>query len=130
MTDLGQDRCPELTTVSLLRATMGERLAKLAGEPRQASNLFLVGLFSSLDALLGRPLDQLLEELTVPETVRAALLGEPSPLREIFELVLAYERAEWEEVAERSSGLGIDENALPWVYTRSVEWVAQVTKPG
>jgi EAL and modified HD-GYP domain-containing signal transduction protein len=130
VTDLGQDRCPELTTVSLLRATMCERLAKLAGLPRQASNLFLVGLFSALDALLGRPLDQLLDQLAVPETVRAALLGEPGPLGDVFALVLAYERAEWDEVSARSASLGIDENALPWLYTRSAEWVAQVTKPG
>jgi c-di-GMP-related signal transduction protein len=130
VTDLGRGRSSELTTISLLRATIGERLAKLASLPRQSSNLFLVGLFSSLDALLGRPLEELLEELAVPESVRAALLGEPGQLRDIFDLVLAYERADWENVSERAVTLGIDEVSLPWVYAYSVEWVAQVTRPG
>lgn len=56
-----------------------------------------------LDALFGRPLQDLLNEITLPVGIRAVLL-DPTPrntkLSTLWRLVLAYEAARWHEVSE------------------------------
>ncbi|HZW30568.1 MAG TPA: HDOD domain-containing protein [Isosphaeraceae bacterium] len=126
VTGLGYDRPDELITTSLLRATFCERLAVPLRIPRRAAELFLVGLLSPLDALMGRPMDELLTEIAVPDDVRAALLGEPCHLREIYRLVLAYERGDWDGVIALATSLRLDEDLLPGIYQQSVQWVNQV----
>lgn len=58
--------------------TRGRTLELLAGKgriPKDADNLFLVGLFSLLDEALGAPLAELVEKAALPAGVRDALLG-------------------------------------------------------
>lgn len=126
VTGLGYDKPSELVTTSLVRANFCERLAPLIQMKGREPDLFLVGLFSSLDALIGRPMEDLLNELAVPNEVRDALLGRPNRLNDVFCLVQAYERGDWKGVSASARSLPIDEDVLPDLYERSVEWVNQV----
>ena len=45
------------------------------------AELFLVGLCSLLDAMLGRPMDEALEHLPLSPAAKQTLLGAPSPMR-------------------------------------------------
>jgi c-di-GMP-related signal transduction protein len=86
----------------------------------------LVGLFSSHDALAGRPLAELLDDLAMPDGVKDALLGRSSQMGYVYQLVRAYESGDWIGVSDRARTLGMDENILPAIYSRSVEYVGQV----
>ncbi len=58
--------------------TRGRTLELLAGKgriPNTRDALFLIGLFSLLDVALDRPMTELLEKATLPESVSDALLG-------------------------------------------------------
>ena len=69
---------PELATLALLRARSCELLAReLAGV--DTAELFLVGLCSLLDAMLGRPMADALEHLPLSPAAKRTLLGEPEP---------------------------------------------------
>ena len=72
---LGQDQTPELVRIAVVRAKFCESLA-----PHPKSEpYFLAGLFSLLDAMLDRPMSQLLPELPISDECRVALLrGENS----------------------------------------------------
>ena len=49
--------------------------------------MFLLGVFSLMEAMLGRPISEIVAEIALPERVRAALLGRPNRYREILDLV-------------------------------------------
>ncbi|MGH2458178.1 MAG: EAL and HDOD domain-containing protein [Chloroflexota bacterium] len=126
VTTIASDKPAELIAISLLRATFCERLAAPAHLDNRASDLFLVGLFSSLDALIDRPLGELLREVAVPDAVRDALLGLPTRLSPVYRLVLAYEQGDWDGSTELARALELDEKILPDVFSQSVRWVDQV----
>lgn len=67
----------ELVVESLLRARFCELLAESSKLYSRASDLFLVGLLSVLDAVMDAPLSRVVRELHLPPDVREVLLGAP-----------------------------------------------------
>jgi EAL and modified HD-GYP domain-containing signal transduction protein len=123
---LGEDKPPELIVTSLARARCCELLASVAGLVGQSSTLFLTGLFSLVDALLGRPMEEILEQMAMPSDVKAALLGRENALREIYEIVLAYERAQWKELSQKLEKASLNESVIPDIYLESLDWARKV----
>jgi c-di-GMP-related signal transduction protein len=96
---------------------------------KQALDLFLMGLFSLLDAIVDRPLEDLLNQLALAADVRETLLGKPllrNAITSAYELVLAYEKAEWEEFAPAAARLGVPQEAIPGVYLDAINWSEQI----
>ncbi|HEY7789249.1 MAG TPA: HDOD domain-containing protein [Vicinamibacterales bacterium] len=129
MADLGRDKPGELVMESVLRGRFCEMIA--AGTPfrHRAPELFLLGLFSALDTIMGRPLDEILEALPVPPDVRLALTGEPNLLRHLLDTVLAYEAADWEACARHAAAAGLDDDRLPSCYLEATEWATRIFRP-
>ncbi|MDH3682292.1 MAG: HDOD domain-containing protein [Acidimicrobiia bacterium] len=67
------DTIPELVTAALVRARICEQLASAENLPSQDS-FFTVGLFSLMDAMMSRPMPELLEDLPFTDEVKAALI--------------------------------------------------------
>ncbi|MCC7151307.1 MAG: HDOD domain-containing protein, partial [Rubrivivax sp.] len=61
------------------RGLIMEELVKGSGDAELRGELFICGVFSLLDRLLGQPFPDLLRAVPVPEKVRQALLGEEGP---------------------------------------------------
>lgn len=89
-----EDRPPDLMKAALVRARTLELLAGEAPVETQA-HAFTVGLFSLLDALLGAPLPQLLENLPIAEPVRVALLRREGALARDLGDFEQYETLNW-----------------------------------
>ncbi|WP_170161832.1 EAL and HDOD domain-containing protein [Desulfosoma caldarium] len=116
----------ELLKLSLTRARFLELLADLMGMGAQKDQLFLMGIFSVMDTLLSRPLDEALEELPLDEAIKAALLGSMNPQRVLYEIVLGYEQAKWDTLSRIGSELHLDPSALTARYLQAVEWTERV----
>jgi EAL and modified HD-GYP domain-containing signal transduction protein len=125
MTD---DRPPELALISLARARFCERLCPLAHVAASELDAFLVGLLSALDAMVGRPLPELLQEIVVSPQIDAALLRQDTPLGRARALVVAYEAGAWDEVTTLAGALGVPERELPALADESRAW-ATATMP-
>jgi len=121
LTGLGEDRTPELVKTSLIRAKFAELLGVACGREDRRSDYFLMGLFSLVDALLGRPMAEILEELPLAEDVRAGLLGEENRMRAVLDLIAAYEQGDWRSFARRIEALGIDDSEVPAHYRDAVQ---------
>jgi len=80
-------------------------------------------MFSLLDVLVGRPMEEILQEIPLPSDVRLALLGEKNCHRQIFEIVLDYERSEWKSISPAIAQLSLPEEKIPEFYLLSIEWV-------
>jgi EAL and modified HD-GYP domain-containing signal transduction protein len=121
LSSLSNDKPAELLEVGLIRARFCENLVPLLG--RHAENgdeLFLLGLFSVLDACLDVPMAEALKDLAVPARVKGALCGVPGTMHDILNLVMAFERGDWEFVDEHGKNLGLA--ALAAAYVASIDW--------
>ncbi len=126
VTNIGADKPGELVVTSLVRARFCELLAPIAGMASAALDLFLVGILSTVDALVGRPLDEIIEPMPLSDEVKKTLLQGGTRMADVFGLARAYERGEWEQISELSEKLQIVEAEVPDLYRRSVEWADQI----
>jgi EAL and modified HD-GYP domain-containing signal transduction protein len=122
------DKPNELVLTSLTRGRCCELLAWDRGAPRDRQSMFLLGVFSLMEAMLGRPLAEIVAEVALPDVVRAALLGSPNRHRKILDLVTAFEAGRWGEVSELALALRQDESQLSAAYLAAVEWAQKVFK--
>jgi EAL and modified HD-GYP domain-containing signal transduction protein len=111
----------ELVLTALARGHCCELLAVNRGAHRDRQSMFLLGIFSLMEALLGRPMSETLSEVALPSVVRAALLGKPNRHRKTLELVKAFEAGRWGEVSELAVALGQDESQLAAAYVEAVD---------
>jgi EAL and modified HD-GYP domain-containing signal transduction protein len=112
----------ELVQAALVRARMCEMIAVSAGRQAVAGSLFLVGLFSLLDALLASSMDEVLSQMALADSVAEALLHREGPLAAVLEVVEAYEAGQWDRVALLAWDAGVSLPALPELYLQSLAW--------
>jgi EAL and modified HD-GYP domain-containing signal transduction protein len=118
----------ELATVSLLRARCCELLGEKLGGRVADSEMFLLGLCSLLDAILDRPLEEAIADLPLPADVKAALLGNDNVARQILDVVVAYENANWDEALEKARALGLSEDSPATVYSEALKWARELSR--
>ena len=94
----------------------------LAGDPTAR---FLVGLLSRMDALLGLPMEAVLERLPVSVDVRDALLAGTGPHAPVLRLAEAYERGEWAEVDAADSVAIALRAELAGLYADAALWATE-----
>lgn len=124
--ELCADRPNEITRVSLLRAKFMECLAPSFGLGMKASELFLMGLFSVLDIILNRPMEEALDKVNVSKDIREALLNHQGEFADIYEFMTAYENADWQEVSRMQILKNIDNNAVFKAYIEAVCWYKEM----
>jgi c-di-GMP-related signal transduction protein len=125
---IAEDKPPELINTALTRARCCELLSSRLRQCDvriDASNAFLVGMFSLMDALLGQPLREILDQVALPIEAREALMGGANCLRDVYELVEAYELGRWSTVSASLERLNMDEADMPIVYHEALDWVAK-----
>lgn len=115
------DSSPAQLSSALMRARMGELMAPKTG--CQGYELFLLGLFSMMDTILGIPLEHLLTKIRVPAETHDALMGKQNHLRDILDLIVAYDRANWEKIRRLCAKLQIEQDSLADDYVHAVQWV-------
>lgn len=123
---MAEGKPAELVALPLTRARFCELLGIRSGKPESASNLFLLGLLSAMDAILDMPMSDVLREISIGEDIRNALLGKSNGLRKILDLVINYERGNWDEISREARGLGFADEVIIERYLDSVDWAQQV----
>lgn len=121
-----EDKPQELLVTGVVRGRFCELVCQRLGLKAVGVDPFLVGLLSVLDALLDRPLSDLLEELPVAVEIKEALLERPTILGAVYKLAVNYERANWEEVSRLIEQLNLQEQELPLLYGQAVSWTDQL----
>ncbi len=118
-----EDKPPELFTLSLLRAKFCELIAQRLKRPGLTPDTgFLLGMFSLLDVLLSLPMEDVLKEVALADDINAALLGEDNDLRRLLDLVIAYEKGDWDAVITCSDRLNLPADQLKPIYDNVLEW--------
>lgn len=120
--ELCADRPNEIARESLLRAKFAECLAPAFGLALKASELFLMGLFSVLDIILNVPLAEALKKVNVSRDIAEALLNHKGELADVYDFLLAYESADWQEVCRILIVKDITIDTVYKAYTEAVCW--------
>jgi EAL and modified HD-GYP domain-containing signal transduction protein len=110
----------ELLTVGMIRARMCELLAGTLGR-NPDDGYFMTGLFSIVDALVDLPLEEVLSELPLSESIFAALVAGEGPQGDVLARVRAYERGDFD--AATPPGMGA--SALAQIYLQAVAWAVE-----
>ena len=121
----GQERTSDLVLSALVRGRFGELLAPQVQHGE--SDLFLLGLLSLIDAMLEMPMADVLERIPLDHATKAVLLGQPSALRPVFQLMLAHESGEWEAAGALSEGLRLDPESVAAYYWEAQEWARELS---
>jgi EAL and modified HD-GYP domain-containing signal transduction protein len=121
LSSMGRDKSEELVLSSLFRANMCEAVAVILAKEEDKSDLFLIGLFSMIDAFLDRPMREIMAELPLSDAIKQALLGLPGPLTDIFGVVVAYERGDWERTYQYLAQFDCDGSDLPLLFSQTVD---------
>ena len=104
-----------LLNIAMLRGRMSELLApSMSAAPDRA---FTAGLFSLLDALTGRQMDELVGELSFDDRLSDALVSHKGPEGAVLNATLAYERGEFDAASKRVSA-----DRLADAYKQALRW--------
>lgn len=118
-----EQKCSELVLAALGRARFCELLS---ARVQSGGDLFLMGLLSVMDAILEVPMEVILEQVPMEKDTKLALLGQVSPLRPLYQLMLAQESGEWDASAQLAAQLklSIDDVADKW--WQAMQWAQNV----
>lgn len=113
----------ELIKTCFVRAKFMEILARETGYFEQRSEFFMVGMFSSIDILLNKDMDKIIEELALPDMAKEALLGGDNKIKDFLDVVLDYESLRWDELEKNHVPVQIEHRQLRDMYLESLGWV-------
>ena len=119
---LSADKPNEINKLSLVRAKFAEELAPLFNLEDDAQSLFLMGLFSVLDVVLDRSIEEALEVISVADNIRNALVYDKGPYFLLYEFILYYEMADWTSVSRLVIVYNLDVEKLYDAYIHTLEW--------
>ena len=120
--ELYADKPNEITRLSLLRAKFAENLAPAFGLAAQGSELFLAGLFSVLDLILNKPMEEALKMVKVSKEISDVLVKDTGRLAPVMDFVHQYEEANWQEVSRLMILDEIDMDTVYEAYVHSLQW--------
>lgn len=124
--DFGTDKPDELLMACIIRGRMGELIAPSVGLAERSSDIFLLGVFSAIDALVDRPVGEVVRDLPLADDIQKALMGEPNKLRSVLDLVIGYERAKWAGVEASAEDLKLSDENLVNAYIAAVVWAGEL----
>jgi len=112
----------ELIRLSITRARFCELAGKDQANGTDTSTLFMLGLFSLIDAILDDTMENLVDQLPLSEAVRQALTRGDGVLGDYVTLLACYERGKWDHVSRTAAALGMQEREIARCYEEAVTW--------
>lgn len=124
LTDISpEDKTSELPYLSTIRGKFLERcVANHNVQNVKAESLYLLGLFSLLEAMLDQPMDFIAENLPLDDKIKAALCHEQNDYSRWLELARCFETGNWDRMEELVEILGLDPMLVANSYSEALVW--------
>jgi EAL and modified HD-GYP domain-containing signal transduction protein len=126
MADVGSSCPDQLSIDSVSRARFCELMGQQLDLDHPPFELFVLGMFSLLDAILRVPVEEVIADLPLPDAVARALIEHEGPLAELIGLVESYELNDWSGVREGARALGVEEVSVGRAIMEAWSWAARV----
>jgi EAL and modified HD-GYP domain-containing signal transduction protein len=112
-----------LMKTSITRGRFTELLGESYFDKHDRDNLFIVGIFSLLDAILEMPMELVLDKIQLPETVSEALLNRGGVYGPFLQLAEACEDADVKRVKALAESLQFDPDKVNDCHIAALAWV-------
>lgn len=114
-----------LLELALFRARFLELMATGSRPKAECDELFLVGLLSLVDNLLGLPMAEVVGKMHLPQAVGDVLLGNGGPHSRWLLLALAMEKGRTDRAAELTETLNLDRERLEESVSAARAWAEE-----
>jgi c-di-GMP-related signal transduction protein len=119
---IAEGESEELLVMALLRARFCELLAPLIRMNQRTDDLFLAGMFSVIDVILGCPMKVILQELPIPSDVSSAILDRSGPIGRALDLVISYSQGDWKRFSRLAAQMSLDESIVLPLYEAALQF--------
>lgn len=122
---------PTPTNALLARTAVTRgRLCELLGQSRlnreAQDELFMTGLFSLAEPLMGIPLTYLLEQLPMPDPIVQALIHQTGPYAPFLKLAEASERGDFGQIARYAADIASSPEEVNLAQLQSLTWTEEL----
>lgn len=114
---------PALMKTAVTRGRLTELLGQDFLDKAERDNLFIVGIFSLLDAMLEMPMDQILDKLILPDPITDALLHRDGIYGPFLQLSEACESSDIAHIRELAERLTLDPERVNAAHIQALAWV-------
>lgn len=120
-TEAGRGREKSIIDRSLVRAKLMELLAK-HNRKQNHDEYFLAGLFSLIDIIMNKEKEEVLQELSLSNTIYETLMGEKTVITPYLELAIALESFDFVDLGKNIDAIGISEKQLMKYVQEAHHW--------
>lgn len=117
----------ELIKTCFIRAKFMELLATETGMDDKRLEYFMTGMFSSIDVLLNKDMNIIVDEISLTDDVKDALLGADNEIRNVLDMVINFELLKWKSFGVNKKALGITQEKFMSLYTKALMWVRKLS---
>jgi c-di-GMP-related signal transduction protein len=117
---LASDKPTELIRLSIIRARFLEQVARALS--MDTNEMFLLGLFSLIDAMLDQKMATVLKKLPLTDNLNSALSDRSGELYYHLRLVETYESGNWIAFRYAQKRTGLDAETIVAFYVDAIAW--------
>jgi c-di-GMP-related signal transduction protein len=122
LSTLARGKPNELIRAACIRGKFCEFVGSIARTSVSAGELFTLGIFSLIDAIVDQPMDQVMKNLPLSEIIKSALIERKGELTGFLLLAETYEKGQWEYMAKIAEVINVSQEKLPQLYRQACAW--------
>lgn len=126
--DLTVDKPLELMRLSLIRSKFGELICEKSKLDPLSNQVSTMLLFSTLDALLDKPIEDALRDIPIAKEIKDALIEGKGQLTLFLQLVYSYETGDWEMVDRIATKIHLQSEDIYNSYLDAIEYCKTTMK--
>jgi EAL and modified HD-GYP domain-containing signal transduction protein len=126
ISELATDKPAELVRLAVVRAKMGELLARETVLKEKEDEIFLLGLFSLLDAMLDTTIDFICERLSLGDHLKNALIHRTGPYAPYLQAVIGYEKRDTTACLAALEKISLGPEKLHQMYLEAITFAESV----
>ena len=120
--ELCADKPSEITRLVMIGAKFAEGLAECFEMAMMSQELFIMGLFSAIDIMLGKTMEEALSMVQVSKNIKDALLENKGEFSKVLNFIKRYEDADWTEISRILVLENMDMDKVYEAYLNALKW--------
>ena len=112
---------------ALARGRMAEQLAGRALFAKARDEIFVAGLFSLLDVVMGMPMEKVLQQISLPAEITEAILSQRGPYAPYLALAIACEEEDQTSISTLAKQIGREVDEINAAHMDALLWAQQVS---
>ena len=120
--DLNCEDNEEYTNKSVIRGRYCELIMENIDKNKK-NDAFISGLLLDINLLLGKEIDEILDEIHMSNEVDSALRGHSCLIKDVLDIAVNYSEMNKEQINNLCKKIGIDKNILYKLYLQAMVWI-------